>query len=627
MSEEDQTVGTTVLPKFDMPSSESTMTAQDVKSLTLRHGIPLDLHPVALTKGLDIVPSIFRETFSGLKGWKKIFLFLEKRATPDAMAWRHHDSDVNDPVPEDGFSASDVKGGLATTWYFLGFRPIFKDTEGNVVTMSEYLRFPFMSGASISKGPSLTSQDQIPQHTTRPLLLDQTLPVKTDHQKRVEVEDPKIVATRERKARATARKKEKRRQGGDGGGGGGSCPTTKRRKTAARKDGPAASEATSSPEPLRTINPTDPSGAVAETAESREDRSPHISPHGSANHSIHHYSDTYRDNKETNTLRLGTSGDQSGRAATNVNTKVVQHSPTHQSAYHSPMATQPASPPRSIQREMLRKLMVHLAPPATQGESNALNNATALERAWFSLARGALAQTDILERFEHLQLILTSSPRPIQNAKKQLENSFRLVKSEHEGYARKLEVLESRNSELSQVNKEKALRIKELEDELARKDSALVYAERLNAERAQKKEKLVAQFSKTEMEKFDCIRKLLPTVVEHLLQSHEYKHSLSKPFNLAIQAGWGKGLSEERSEEDLLELMCRMENFDAYDDKKMCVEYDKLFEKRYPYVEKVSRGFRHSVSDLLKVYPDSPPSGQAPPSKPFSKKDALTSAP
>ncbi|GJZ21065.1 hypothetical protein Tco_0558104 [Tanacetum coccineum] len=191
MSEEEQTADVAALPKFDMPSYESEMTAKDVKALTLRHGIPLDLYPVALTKGwtmdklsddmiglyeqyfefsrirvpfsafllavikqfrvhiyqlvplglnrltmferycrsLNIVSSvnlfrvfykvskqghwfsfekrtgksvggqIFRETFSGLKGWKKRFFFLYKRAIPDAMAWRHHDSDVNDPVP------------------------------------------------------------------------------------------------------------------------------------------------------------------------------------------------------------------------------------------------------------------------------------------------------------------------------------------------------------------------------------------------------------------------------------------------------------------------------------------------------------------------------------------------
>ncbi|GKB61790.1 hypothetical protein Tco_0917976 [Tanacetum coccineum] len=591
MSEEDHAVGTTVLPKFDMPSYESIMTAKDVKSLALRHGIPLDLHPVALTKGwtMDKLPDdmivskqghwfsfekrlgkgvggqIFRETFSGLKGWKKRFFFLERRVIPDAMAWRHHDSDVNNPVPEDGFNASDVHVLIERV---ADLRPIFKDTEGNVVTMSEYLHFPFLSGASISKGPSLTYQDQILQLTTRPLPSDQTIPEKTNHQKGVEVEDPKIVAIRERKAQAVAKKREKRRQGGDGGDG--SRPATKRRKTIARKDGTAASEATSSPEPLRTINPTDPSSAVAETTE-------------------------------------------------------------------SPIATQSASPPRSIRRAHIkegessrggalyvidwsihkrcrldtsmwcRELMVHLAPPGAQEESNALNNATALERAWFSLAQGALAQTDILKRFEHLQanfdrLAETHSEcgetvRKLVQARLDLahsshlyttlSNQCKIVKSEHEGCAGKLEVLESRNSELSQVNKDQALQIKELEDELARKDFALVYAERLNVERAQEKEKLVAQLRKRR---------------------------------------W-KRLSEERSEEDLLEIMGRMENFDVYADKKMRVEYDKVFEKRYPYVEKISRGFQHSISNLLKVYPDSPPFGQAPPSKPSSGKAASTYAP
>ncbi|GJR22432.1 hypothetical protein Tco_0970959 [Tanacetum coccineum] len=51
---------------------------------------------------------ILNETFSGLKGWKKRFFFLDRRAIPQAMAWRHHDSDIHDPLPTDGFRASDV---------------------------------------------------------------------------------------------------------------------------------------------------------------------------------------------------------------------------------------------------------------------------------------------------------------------------------------------------------------------------------------------------------------------------------------------------------------------------------------------------------------------------------------
>nr|GEX68934.1 hypothetical protein [Tanacetum cinerariifolium] len=349
-----------------------------------------------------------------------------------------------------------------------------------------------------------------------------------DHQKRVEVEDPKIVATRERNTRAAAKKRERKRQ-----------------------------------EPLQTINPTDPSRIIDETAKSQEDRSPHVSPHGSANHFVHNYSDTHV-NKETDTLQLGTFGDQSGR----VNFEVGESSSIG-SLY---------VPDWSIHQRCrldtlmwCRELMVHLVPQTTQEESNALTNDTALERAWFSLPRGALVKLTSSRGLSVSKLILTT-----------LSDRYKAVKK--------------------------------LEEELARKDSALVYAKILNAERAQDREKLVTQLSKTKMEKFHCVCKLLPIVVERLLQSHEYKQSLFKPFNLAIQARWGKGLGEERSEEDLLELMSKMKNFDVYADKKMCVEYDKLFEKRYPYVENISRGFCHPVFDLLKVYPDSPPSRQAPPS-------------
>nr|GEV09759.1 hypothetical protein [Tanacetum cinerariifolium] len=617
MSEEDQTLDVVALPKFDMLSYESNISAKDVKSLALRHGIPLDLHPVALTKGW---------TMDQLSGD-----MIGLRAIPDAMAWRHHDSDISDSISEDGFSEQDVQtlakrvinlrsipsgllfqGGLATTWDFPGFRLVFKDTEGN------YLCFPFLSGATIEKGSTLTNQDQRARHTVPPLSVGQAIPDNTGHQKEVEVEDLKIVATRERKARAAAKKREKKKQ------------------------------ATSSPEPIRNLNPPQPFSALAATAESREDHSLCASPHDSANHFVHNYSDDRHD-KETHSLHLGSSGDQSGRALTIVNTEVVQPSLTHQHAHRShPLRTalQGANtevgessresafyvPEWSIHPRCrldtlmwCRELMVHLAPPVARKESNALNNATALERAWFSLARGALAQTDVLERFENLladfEKLAESHTEcgdmagKLVQARLDLQQSshlytslfdwYKAFKSNHEGCAEKLEGLENHNRELFQANKDQALRIKELEDELARKDFALVYAERLNAERAQEKEKLVTQLCKKEMEKFDCIRKLFPTVVERLLQSH----------------------NEERSKEDLLALMSRMKGFDVYVDKKMRVEYDKLFEKKYPYVEKISRGFHHSVFDLLNVYPDSPPSRQAPPNRPSFGPVASTSAP
>ncbi|GKF25257.1 hypothetical protein Tco_0081151, partial [Tanacetum coccineum] len=130
------------------------------------------------------------------------------------------------------------------------------------------------------------------------------------------------MAIRQRKAKAAAKKREKKRHGNDDGEG--SRPKTKRRKTVARQDGPDAFEATLSPRPIQTFDPTkaNPSSAAAATAESREDRLP----------------------------LLRASRGQSGRALVDVATKVVQSSPGHQSAHHSPLATQMASPPRPVHR-------------------------------------------------------------------------------------------------------------------------------------------------------------------------------------------------------------------------------------------------------------------------------------
>ncbi|GJY30340.1 hypothetical protein Tco_0413835 [Tanacetum coccineum] len=302
----------------------------------------------------------------------------------------------------------------------------------------------------------------------------------------------------------------------------------------------------------------------------------HIPPHDSANNSVHNYNEAHDDNEETNSLRLGSFVDQSGRDLNADKTEVFLSSLAGHSAHHSPAAEKIPSPPKAILQEASSvdlphfewrsgELMVHLAPLAAQEESNALTNVVDLERAWFSLARGALAQTDILERvdLEH-------------NAKlyNDITNQYKKVKEEHTGCANRLQVLEKEKNELSKVNRHQALRSKELEAELAKKDSALVYTERISNERAEEKE----------MEKFDCIRKLLPTV----------------------------GLAKGRSEKDIMDALHKVENFDPYSDKKLYLMYDKLFEKQYLYVEKIARDFHHSVVELLRVHPDPAPSDKAP---------------
>ncbi|GKE46750.1 hypothetical protein Tco_1478008 [Tanacetum coccineum] len=166
---------------------------------------------------------------------------------------------------------------------------------------------------------------------------------------------------------------------------------------------------------------------------------------------------------------------------------------------------------------------------------------------------------------------------------------------------------ERERDELRAVNADQVSQIKELEAELARKDSALVFSDRVSNERAVENERLVSQLGYLEKEKIDSIGKLLPTVVRRLLNSHEYKESLSIPFNLAIQAGWAKGLAVKRSEEDLMDVLREVQGFDPHSDTRMAVEYDKLFTKTYPFVEKISGLPRRTVQELLKMYPAPPP--------------------
>ncbi|GKA28087.1 hypothetical protein Tco_0714255 [Tanacetum coccineum] len=257
--------------KRDMGSYISTMKPSDVKALTRKYKIPRDLHPVAVSSEwtmdrlTDEYIGLYEQyfEFAGLRKWKGRFFFIDRRAIPDAMCWRHHDSDISDPAPKDGFDEADVitlthqpidirgilsgllfSAGLAITWEFPKFRPLFKDPKGNVVTMSEYLRLPFLSGMTIEAGEALTEQDVIPQHTTTPLSDDEQVPGKTDSQQRVEASDPKIVATRIRKAHAAAKRKAEKHRESEGVGR--SEGSSKRRKE-------KSSDHILCPTPLRTI--------------------------------------------------------------------------------------------------------------------------------------------------------------------------------------------------------------------------------------------------------------------------------------------------------------------------------------------------------------------------------------
>ncbi|GJU62415.1 hypothetical protein Tco_1244250 [Tanacetum coccineum] len=661
--------------------------------------------------GKDFRGKILNETFSCMKKWKGRFFFIDRRAIPDAMCWRHHDSDISDPAPKDGFDEADVitlthqpidirgipsgllfSAGLAITWEFPKFRPLFKDPEGNVVTMSEYLRLPFLSGMTIEAGEALTEQDVIPQHTTTPLSADEQVPGKTDSQQRVEASDPKIVATRIRKAHAAAKRKAEKNRESEGAGG--SEGSSKRRKPSSgpgEGDKEKPSDHIPCPTPLRTIvgvtSDVSRGDGVISPTQTQGDNLVEIPAHDSANtttrlHEEHHdehsgvlgnrdgnfdddvdeeidiegpdrhVSDTTeRVVIETESIPTAATRPDNGKSIAQEETPMPDPLPKGVGADGAGSSLPPSlfvptwgihQRSRVTTPEECRDLMVNLIPPGVREEMNLLDNNVVLDRAWFSLARGAMAQAHALCQFESLydthhalqeslettrgQLVRTREDfNVVQNFYNTLSGRHRQLREEHAQCSEGLAVVQAEKDSLMATNAEQALRIKELEQklksvdevhssavkdlesQLAQKDSALVYAERISGERLSENEGLRAQLAFAQKEKTDAIRKLLPTVVERLLQSHEYKQSLSVPFNFALQTGWGQGLAEGRSEKELHKIMMRMNGFDPYSDKKMTAEYERLFSKTYPCVDRISYLSEKPVQDLLKLHPAPPP--------------------
>ncbi|GJW02714.1 hypothetical protein Tco_1561570 [Tanacetum coccineum] len=355
------------------------------------------------------------------------------------MAWRHHDSNVCDTFSDNDFRFQDVQ---SLTKRVIDLHPVPSRLlfGAGLTTTWEFPRFfPVFkdTGGNVGK------------NNTPPFLVDQPIPDKTDNQQEVEVKDPKVVAAREKKkaqvARAAAKKKEIKKMGNEKGG---SSRAKKRR----------------GPEVGMTTRPRAPND---------ESRSPSPSPYDSDNESVHHFS-----NVEEN------QGVEENKGA--------EGSPPRVKAFVN-MFRIPIHPTKE-RVGTSRRVSLIVGILSVQEESNALTNNVALQRAWFSLSRGAMAQTDILERFENLLAdydtladthaecsetvwkLVTARQDLDHNAKLYTDaiNHYRDVKEEHVGCG------------------QKAARIQSLEAELARKDYALTYTERMLAKGAKDRKKLTA---------------------------------------------------------------------------------------------------------------------------------------
>jgi uncharacterized coiled-coil protein SlyX len=275
--------------------------------------------------------------------------------------------------------------------------------------------------------------------------------------------------------------------------------------------------------------------------------------------------------------------------------------------------------------------MVHLAPPSVQAEQGTLTDYQATQRAWFELARGSLAQADVLQRFERMSYHYAQlyqahegcgssvdrireletglseqrcSIEVLTKANQELRQQVQDYASREEGLSNQLSTVEAERDGLLGKNGEQAGRIKALENVLSVKTTALETAEAKAAELSRTVERQTVESSQAEILRHNYVRQLVPLVVKRLQESDEYQMAWGDVFNAAIDAGWLEGVKVGRETEQIEEIVNSSFGFDMSGALNFRTAYDAMFSKQFSYVEKIVASHRLPLADLMNIFPE-----------------------
>ncbi|GKF01460.1 hypothetical protein Tco_0028383, partial [Tanacetum coccineum] len=211
----------------------------------------------------------FKEVTSSLKGWKKKNFLINCHAIPDAMPWRHTDTDLRDDFPAHYSESDDARlaefvvplhspprhllymCGLTTACQHPELAYIIKDRDGNVITMDAFLKLPIWTGTVVSKGDPIPEDQRLKLCTTPPLAIGETILEKSPFQKNLEKSNSKIAAVREKKDQRNLVKLQAKRAGE----GISDAPQKKRKVRKNQEPDGSGSEKTLSPTPLHHVSP------------------------------------------------------------------------------------------------------------------------------------------------------------------------------------------------------------------------------------------------------------------------------------------------------------------------------------------------------------------------------------
>ncbi|GJX68467.1 hypothetical protein Tco_0304194 [Tanacetum coccineum] len=440
---------------------------------------------------------ILNEFCTSLKHWKDRFFLIDRRVIPDAMPWRHQDSSVADPAPT-GVRTEDVCRlcknvidlhpvhptmlyaiGLMTIWKHVGHHSVFKDGEGT----GNIILLPILE--------------------------------KSDHQKVVEYENERVLAAK-RKAQAAKNRVIRKRAATEGA----SQHTKKKKKIAplsftlldSEVDGSnrSGSGTHHSASPFNTIIPNE-----AELTTRGDDLI--LEPVNQAKKDTDRHLDNMEDTTEVNSLLSEHSPRSQHSNPSDEDTHNTRGETAHTHASCSTVSSSSGGSHRQVfprrnrggrgissslrgdmdlhvpfipawnltthsilnDVESCRDMMINLATPAVRDQHNRLSDYQALQRSWFELGRGALAQIDILWWYE----ALNEDYGELYDWN-QLSEDHKALQQVHLGYVgkeadltEKLVAVEKERDDLMDRDREREERIKKLEADLASKTSSLTEAE------------------------------------------------------------------------------------------------------------------------------------------------------
>ncbi|GJZ11972.1 hypothetical protein Tco_0546731 [Tanacetum coccineum] len=404
--------------------------------------------------------------------------------------------------------------------------------------MSEFLKFPMVNRVRIGLGTALLPNEVIVQHTTLPLLVKTPLPAKLDSQRAVERGDERIIAAKEKK---------KLKESQDMAVGKRARPEGPSQRAKRKKNTPlslALSDDTDTDSPPRavfdTIHSVTPITTVAPIVDDAEARGSNqgLQSDGNAAENVGNVSQ-HDDNANV------------------VNSPAPNFSPPSEHSSHSERRAFVSTsggfgrhtfPSRNSNGDEGASLRNHLSPPVPFVPSWGLTTDSILN----DLGRGALAQADLLQRYEALN------------------DDFKEWYQVHSSCGNISQSLVDTQKELVEVCQARATVITDLEKEaLDAKTSSLSKAKVANGQ-----------------------------------LNAEYKKRLAELFNQEITIGWSDGVKFDKTEEDVKAILETATDYDPQCHSTFIATYDALFTKSYPYIKRIVESFRLPLGDLQNMWPE-----------------------